>query len=416
MGEKLDLSQLFTGAAEEEEPKIQYEEINESLAHYEVRVLSRLEQLAMAVEDVYQLILENPDQTFDGLYRQFLTQAGNLELTPDEMEDVERIIEKYREKHFAVEDYRNRYPDDKDLYTAIFGIYPKGEVEVVKGPMTLYFSCNDIVDYARIYAGKFRSHEGVSEKDMQIASHSGGVSIGAAPVEELKGTLIAENNPRGFVDQKILDHEVQHAMHRLFYRPISDAKYEYLCENETDPEKRERLMRQYFRYRREEVGEHRAADEIFSYKKNGKWNDEIVEILTQPRDEGGLYDYFHDEIDSLRSRYGDTPETNKVLEEVFVTEYQKLLKEALAAFDAVKEYSELTLQETTWLLSFVAPRHWEKYARRRKKFEIREQFGGSSLVEEDPTWKRFDCVAEEFDQIAKRRPKQKNKKAGLKNK
>lgn len=373
----------------------------EALASYKEKLVYQKEGLAKAQENLMMLIRVNPEMTRSELLKSFDRWGKVYGFTPWQRSVAEVILADYEKKHEAVSRVRSEHPNDQELFREIFGTDPKGKIEVVPGPMTLYFRCHDLEDYALIHSQAFTADLSVSEADKKSADLSGGASSGSAPKEypELAGTIIAENaKSRSFNEwsRSVLVHEEQHAIHRLFktvdlrentFRDLKQA---------SDDQERERLMTTYFRYIRESSGETRVKDEVLAFMKEGKNSaPEVFKILTKSIQDGGLYDYFNKPkytgrkskkeaisefvLKSLK-RGGDAKFSDlvhKTVEKVFKQEYEDMIKDGLASYQMLIRYG-YSREQTTAILMKVPFSHWKNEVRHLLKEKIDKKRGGTS--------------------------------------
>jgi len=188
------------------EKKLQYEPFNARLELIELKKNPNKKKLERFKEDLieYQrgiaeiisatrsIVEKNPDTPVEVLLQRIDDGAKKYRLGTGEIYYFEAAVKSYQRKHVAVEKYRAMYPDNNDLFEACFGQKPKGKVEVVKGPMTLYFKCFNQEDYAFIYNFGEDIKE-ISKDDIDKANRTGGVALSRVKIDELAGTVNAEN-------------------------------------------------------------------------------------------------------------------------------------------------------------------------------------------------------------------------------
>ncbi|MDP3963232.1 MAG: hypothetical protein Q8Q39_01915 [bacterium] len=340
--------------------------------------------LARMQKEIIQKIRKNPDAQLGELYRWVDEAAPSLGLTYDQTEEAREMLSAYAEKHANVRCRREEFPDDKALYKALFGQEPRGEVKVVEGPITLYFRCFDPADYARIHRHAWEG-EDITEKDLQIANMSGGVSIGDSRIPGLEGAIIAENshelkitglrrfNPDVYRNRrdrshKILAHEEQHAIKRLFGERLERRSTWKRFRKAENDEERITILKSELRYGREEFADERARDEILAYFTEGLYG--VYERLTQPKAQGGIYDY----LDGVKERviknftieFGEEfkPLYEKTASAVLDAEYKQLLKSGINAVHALYKEGH-DKQEIIALLIQEPLARWEKVVRRQ---------------------------------------------------
>ncbi len=335
------------------------------------------EGLANIQEKVAEAIRARPDASLGQLYEVVRDFAPRYGLTLGQKEIARETLLAYRGKHIAVSRIRRKYPNDQELYRALFGKPPVGAVEVIEGPMTLYFRCHAVEDYARIHSQAFLEGRDPEEKDMLAASQSGGVSIGTSLVPGLGGALIAENVQGRPFDQEakaILAHEEQHAVYRLFHRAAAEAQgaadaFVDVAQAPDEPTRRQ-ATRRYLRILRE-TGEARAKDEMLAYFQGRHHSAaEVLGMLITSEADGGLYDYFSEAerqswVEHLSAAAGVqarglvAEETERVLKD----EYQRMLARGVAAL-VFLEQNGYSREQVIALLTIEPLRKWGKVATR----------------------------------------------------
>lgn len=167
----------------------------ERLISFKEKLMRQKEGIARTIDDLRTTIESAPGTTAEVLLSKVQAAAQEYKFTRAQNALFKYAIEKYQEKHAAVEKYRTMYPSDANLFEACFGKKPKGEVVIVKSPMTLFFRCFDRDDYAFLFG--FFKHRGDKTKiepgDVNRANDTAGVAISYVKIEELAGTITAEN-------------------------------------------------------------------------------------------------------------------------------------------------------------------------------------------------------------------------------
>lgn len=265
----------------------------ERLSDYKKKLLKQKENIAEIQISIEKSVRDNPDLNIEELMDIVYLKSPKAELTNYQIDAFRKGIGEYVKKHQAVENYRTKYPNDKALYSACFGHSPKGNIEIIKGPMTLYFRCHDIEDYARIYSQKTGQEDSIDIHNLTKANLSGGVAISSGGNEgSLRGCIIAENSRNRLLNKETLIHEEQHAIQRLFENEIT--KKELIQVFKKLPiEEQEKALLSYLRLERENF-EDRAKDEILAYFKDGTELGEIKKIILNSKEQGELYDYYRE--------------------------------------------------------------------------------------------------------------------------
>ena len=337
-------------------------------------------------------IRKNPDISEEELLAEVTTAGENIGMNTVQREIAKKAVEKYCEKHEAVKTYREKYPNDFDLFIALTNRPPVGKVEIITGPMTFMIRCHNIDDYALIVDGVFLQDSGAETHPSKLALRSGGISTSAARQPELKGTIIGEKaswNPLGRYSQdsmRLLEHEQQHAFFGLLREAAQDVQNEKniaKMAKRTDAEK-ESDLKQYIESRKkiEELevselfplflseerffGEYRAANEILAYTREGGRDPySIQSILFQPEENGGLYDYFAKiRIPEVAKKHNESPETMQEMKERYITKpYRAHVLRGIESVEQLKNKG-YTEQEIVGFLTFKPLDTWPKEVKR----------------------------------------------------
>ena len=199
--------------------KFPKEERRQVLSKWKEEYVGQRIELASLQADLIKLARENPHATREQLIAILNQRSREHHFTEEQMELAKSAIELYAEKHGIIQAIRAEYPDDRELFNAVFGIYPGGKVKIDVGPVTLNFICSNSVDFARLYH--------FDENTLAVffalvrrlfGNKTLGVSINSTPfLPELKGSIIAEDasmrTEKNGGDRTT--HEEQHAFRRL---------------------------------------------------------------------------------------------------------------------------------------------------------------------------------------------------------
>ena len=145
-----ELSEIKTVPKEEKKKRLQ--EFKEKLAYQK-------EGLARTQEQLINVIRDNPDINWPELYGKALDLLTKYGANMQE-DKVREILSRYHWRHLAVKEAREKFPDDDKLFEAIFGRPSRGKIEVMEGPVTLYFRCHNTNDYALISKQTFLEYRG----------------------------------------------------------------------------------------------------------------------------------------------------------------------------------------------------------------------------------------------------------------
>lgn len=289
----------------------------EKLEEYKRELIRQKQGIAEIQNNLEQQIRGNPDLNQEELMKTVSAKAPEYRLSDNQLNLFQETLNRYVEKHQAVREARKQYGDDRELFKACFGKKPEGVVEVIEGPVTLYFRCHDLKDYAWIKREKFLQppkKQKIKRSDLNIAKNSGGYfppclipSLDNA-ITVLNASLTQLLSPDDPWIKGTQIHEEQHAINRLFKEQWFDATlsqvksiYDKVFEDKeikdyVDKELAERkssvLLNLYLKSIKK-IFENRTRDEILAFSKEKYYSTvKIRRILLRPLDDGGLYDYF----------------------------------------------------------------------------------------------------------------------------
>lgn len=355
------------------------EEQQERLKEFKEKLAYQKEGLGEAQEEMIKTIRANPDMPFEQLYEKALTLGEKFGMNEKQKELAKEILQAYTEKHTEIKKVREKYPDDKDLYATLFGEQPKGKIEVIEGPMTLYFRCRDIKDYARIRSGDFEDSKSPTPHQIRAARITGGTSISSSLIPGLRGTIIAENS--GFLgyhskwwaeSKKTLVHEEQHAIKMLFQeKSLEDAAWKRLEQART-LEERHFALAFYMRKYRQDFADSEAKNEILAFFRSGENASDTFKYLVKPE---GLYDYLGNYRESILSwindlQPGDKETATKIFKEIYMDEYRQLLRKGVDSIYSLNRKFGYSKDKAVSVLIHEPLHKWEKVIKRlteRKK-------------------------------------------------
>lgn len=204
------------------------EEKPRTLKEFKKELADQKEGIAAMQETLEKIIRENPDASLEKLYQaaEDMNIALDLKLTDNQKEIAKSVLEKYVEKHNKIKEVREKYPDDKELFKALFGRYPRGKIEIIKKPMVFYFRIHDLKDFAFISTQSFLKGREFTRSELEEVRDIGGNFIhGGLLLSDCDGIVIIGNvQMEGFLDSEkdIVAHEEQHAVNHLIaniFRP-----------------------------------------------------------------------------------------------------------------------------------------------------------------------------------------------------
>ncbi len=379
------------------DPKVELKKLKESdketradrLEEYKEELIKQKQGIAEIQQDLEKQIRDNPELNQQELMKTVWAKAPEYRLSRNQLDLFKQTLDKYVEQHQAVRQARKKYPDDKKLFEACFGEKPKGVIEVIEGPMTLYFRCHDLKDYTWIDQEKFlapKEKQKITKSDIKEASESSGYHIPYCLIPSLENTIIAENSKGKSSahrkSKKTLKHEEQHAIRGLYEEQrlrnlmsglvieMSVVKKEIA--EEFKNKKSPKTLVNYLKYRRE-CYENSAKNEILAFYKEGYSLKKLKEDFKEKK---GYYDYYNKHKKDLKKTLKEklTPEIfnknkkaiEKILKQVFVDEYQSEVNEAINAIEELEKMGESKDKIIYFLITEPLSR-WKKLVKRVKE-------------------------------------------------
>ncbi|PIT88300.1 MAG: hypothetical protein COU29_00715 [Candidatus Magasanikbacteria bacterium CG10_big_fil_rev_8_21_14_0_10_36_32] len=325
--------------------QLPHEERKEALEEYKEKLAYQKEGFAEMQVKLIELVRQNSDATFEELNDKALEIGYNFGFTENQQRIIQFILEQYMEKHQQIRELRKSYPDDKELFKAIFGREPKGDLEVIESPIILYFRLHNEVDYTVIRSGAYKDNRGITDEDIKSAIKSRGVNIQQININYngeqmvLKNIICAEQ-ARGiefnFDRQATFRHEEQHAIENLLVDTKASDMMPFLKAQNDD--ERQKTWRGFLQDRCRRFQAY-TKDEILAFLRGGNRKlKSIYEQLTCLSEKEGLYDFL--------TRFGETdreyvtkmpenfqPTALKILEDVYSRDnFNKLIKNGLNAY------------------------------------------------------------------------------------
>lgn len=282
-----------------------------AIAEYREYIAQQKTHVAFLYSDLTRLLEENPSVPDEELQKKLSEVLDRIQAGGKTRKEARDVFMEFSRRRKAIESYRAKHPDDKELYEAIFGRKPSGEVAVITTPFMLYFQCANLEDYADGYFYGFTMD---TEDKVRLSRRSGGANLHHAPERSLQGALALENIPRDRLlrwsqdrkmfnrdktsgappsitdlsrgSQKVAKHEQEHAVHRLFTTHIEPVR-RFTQESSLEVE----MLRKARRWR-ESGADRQVRTELLAYYSEGRSREAIEETLLS---KGGLYNYFQPE-------------------------------------------------------------------------------------------------------------------------
>ena len=347
------------------------EERAEKLVRYKEQLAVQQEGLAVTQARMAEKLQENPDMSAREIYDEFVREGSAYGITEQQKAMVSDVARTYEERRRSIREIRSQYGDDRELYKALFGKYPNGRVQIIAGPASLYVRAFDPTDYGRIY---YRTHDrSLSEEDLGHAMKTGGVTLGGAITAENASYHNDETE-----SENIRRHEEQHAIKRLFGERLRPQRFNVLDDRSpfgrywkekesfwrgkrSDPSHNPTLAQPYLRQFAQELAraEDRARDEILAYVSGGTGPQDILAILTRPREQGGLYDYLSEHRERVRRDGMRESDIETVYGMGSSSEYYQTVARGIGATQRLMEQG-YSLEEMKALLIHEPLTRWDK--------------------------------------------------------
>jgi hypothetical protein len=408
-----------------ESPK---EERRERLADFKERLALQKESLAKIQETMIVKIKENPDMSLEELKAIARDFAQKNDINTEQLNRTNEVLDRYVARHKLIKETREKYPDDRELFKALYGKYPDGKIEIVLDPLILTIRCHDVKDFAFIgYAGWMRDDFKLTEKHLAYVEVIGGSSHMPCKIPELQHSIVIENIEKTSEESlKIARvHEEQHVIHELFERkPIEGASValeemkERLSMAKTEKEV-EKLFINGFRSERRKK-EWDTKTELLAYFKTSSGPEVVSRVLKLKKEHGGIYDYFAKYTDPkfVEKMMGAYEEKYRIpiekgLKQVFETEYHQLIDGAINAFRYLLKDSKYSREQAIAILMQEPLDRWAKVTERilKAKDSIRNRQEEQGLSELEKS--QVEAMAENKARDVKKNPIQNPPKEDL---
>ncbi len=255
-------------------------------AEFREKYAEQQESLARIQESIVSRVRENPNLTA-GELRALVREETKAIGFPEEWEDIAlEIGDRYIERHEMINSIRKEYPEDTDLFFALFNHRPEGRVEISERPLMLGVRCQNLRDYQYIIE-HFAQSSHASSSDLE--RRSAAIVLRNCMIPELDGMVAVEKQNVFFADKRkresSFDHEERHILNSFF----SEGFQEFLFSPRLSLDLREigkeldRDLKLFLYYYEVHI-----KDELLAYLESDGATVEVYRILTQ---EDGLYDY-----------------------------------------------------------------------------------------------------------------------------
>ena len=403
------------------------EERRERVTDFKKRLALQKESLAKMQETMIARIKESPDMPIEELKAIAQDFSQKNDINTEQLNRTNEVLDRYVARHKLIKETREKYPDDRELFKALYGKYPDGKINVVVNPLTISIRCYNLHDYAFIrYEGWQNNNFHPTEEQLSRVMPSGGGTDIPCLIPELESLIIVENPQAVDGKEELLEtihsHEEQHIMNRLFGKEKSIEKIyttseemrEKLSKTKTE-DKAMNLFTKGFRFERRKK-ERETKEELLAYFKSGDNLESVARMLKG--NNSGQYNYFEkylkpDFVNHLVvNLYGEKYRTpiEKGLKQVFETEYHQLIDRAINAFKYLLRDGKYSREQAIAILMQEPLNRWAKVTERilKAKDSIRNRQEKQKLTELEKS--QVEAMAENKARDAEKIPTSKPQK------
>lgn len=380
--------------------------IKSNLQKFQEKLVWQKEGIGKSIEKLYNAIIENPEINFIDYLKIRNSFASEYLLTRNQLDKFDSAFSLYRERHDVVNSYFENYPDKNSLFEACFGDRPRGEIEVIKGPMFIHFRCLNMDDYSFLYSINSNSGDRrkVSVLDVERAYQTGGIAFSHGfRISDLSGCLSVERGGSQVTEKDIFgegrtifmeysvgeqnfirDHEWQHLFNALFEPAEKELDMEELhekFEKDTSISIKEAILQSIYRLAyntRIQSIDLLARDEILAYIKNGLELPIVLDTMLNSknydyRNQANKKDLVQEIVEGAYKVYAATISSKKIeksdiweqVDNVYGERYKKDLKIWIDAV-SILEKKGFTREQVVNLLYQEPVNSWINLARRMR--------------------------------------------------
>lgn len=328
----------------------------------------------------------HPDVPFDFFVQKLKLYQERYAFSDADCKAALRMFRAYQERRAVIHKTLETYPHNKELFKALFGCYPKGTIERVDGPLTIYLRAHNAEDYAWIRSRTWKKEQEDTPSYSKKKRFGIGGHLKSTLVQELVDAVCVENaDGAPFKGERVLifQHEQQHAFYQFLLqyleRTTSEKTVQHLkkrmalwkTENaegqrHVDSDALQLATFREFRLFRQ-IFEERLKNELLAYFIGKQPWRVIVEKLMRTEQEGGLYDYSSEFRGHVIQVSSISPKrTKNILEIVFKKEYRAVLLGGIHVLKSL-ETGGLPRQQIASLFTNVPLRRWPHILERVKR-------------------------------------------------
>src|SRR3989344_1577699 len=103
------------------------------LKQFKEKLAYQQEGIAKMQEEIIALIRRNPDISREDLMKEIGGKGKYLGLEEEQHAIASELASLYTTKHLDIENFREKHPDNSEMFAAITGVRPVGNIEVIAG-------------------------------------------------------------------------------------------------------------------------------------------------------------------------------------------------------------------------------------------------------------------------------------------
>src|SRR3989344_3674558 len=345
-----------------------------ALAGGKAAYINQRRELAGVQADIIKHIRAEPDTPKEALVTVFDEAAERGRFSDEQRKIGAAAIEIFEERRNIIKTVRQRYPDERELFKAVFGVMPLGSVRVEDAPIHMNFICSNRIDLARV--ANFNK-EGLAAfrgivTDLLIYNVQGGAVFGTPRLPELKDMVVIGKGSmqnRRLGNLKI--HEEQHMFRHILLAASERMREEHVV-SRAEQEPWKKLLREC-----KDSVENDLEDELLAMSKGRAQNvsRELSESQYFQAFVVAQADALHKQLSALeakseRDKESDSSKNDlqKVIEvlegDQFKEELWKKTMQAYSAYQRLRNIGEFSHEEVTAFFDLEPLGQWPKLEKR----------------------------------------------------
>lgn len=326
----------------------------ESLDVYKKELLAQKIGIAKLIGDLEKIIMKSPDLGSDKFKEMVHSKSPELKLNQEQLDYFERVINRFQGQRHLIKEYQEKGISGLEIFKQHCGAWPKGEIEIEYGPVSINLKFKNLEDYLQYTDRK------ITEETKKEAEYEGGRFCQIEIPAELMLNTVAFK-PGIKEKDKLIIHEEMHALRTFFDRSLIPEALNLVTKEikkavELNNQKIiKEKFKEYLKYKTEDYLNYLAEEILAEYRRGQKLkeiNDNIIEVY--------LPDIFKDIEEDQFERFTDLIKERK--------DYlnSKIVEKLNDLFKAIEilEKNKYSRQEIIALLVTESPEKWLKWAKR----------------------------------------------------